>query len=62
MLVPFGVIAQVFIDPGDNPTLDQIPLSLLKRSQENPDVIPLSSLITIDNFDLSVTYYILYQC
>ncbi len=51
MLLPFGVIAQDFTDPGDNPNLDQIPLSLLKRSQENPDVIPLSSVITIDNFD-----------
>ena len=51
IFIPFGIIAQDFASPEDNPNVDHIPISLLKQSQSNPDVVPLSAVVTIDNFD-----------
>ncbi|MBL7110836.1 MAG: T9SS type A sorting domain-containing protein [Bacteroidales bacterium] len=51
LLVPFGSLAQDIIDPADNPNLDQVPLEILEQAKNVIDVAPLSSVITIDNFD-----------
>ncbi len=51
LMIPFGVIAQDLTGVEDNPNVDQIPLSLLQQWQGEPDVAPLSSVMTIDNFD-----------
>ncbi len=51
IMTPFVSIAQEEIDPYDNPNMDRIPLELLHKSQQATDVVPLSSVVTIDNYD-----------
>jgi len=45
--------------PDDDPNLDRIPFSLLKEANQNQDAAPLSSVLTIgnwDNFNLGVDF------
>lgn len=50
LLLPFGITAQDRIDNWDDPNFDRIPLELLQQSQQQTDA-PLSSVVTIDNWD-----------